>query len=166
MLRCAWVTGCLSLVVACALAACVAPSTGRSTSPSRPVTSSSSDGAGQGIDEATMRRRLEAIPGVRSVELRTVDGFDTGHFQSAALEVGSADRAAAVAVVDRALAIMWQGPRASDKRATAWIPRQGGGSILLANREDVDRRLRGATYEAAMTERYGPWPGRGVPPAR
>lgn len=103
---------------------------------------------------------------MRSVELRTEDGFDTGHYQAASLEVGSSDRAAAIVVVDRALAIMWQGPRDSDKRPSAWIPEAGSGGVVLAGREDVDRRLSGEAYEQAMSERYGPWPGRGGPPAR
>lgn len=163
-----WMTGYLSVLIALGSAGCVAPSTGRTTAPSGSVASSSAARAGgrdQGIDEATMKRRLEAIPGVRSVELRTEDGFDTGHHQLASLEVGSSDRAKAIAVVDRALAIMWQGPRDSDKRPSAWMSEAGSGGVVLAGREDVDRRLYGETYEQAMTERYGPWPGRGVPPA-
>lgn len=157
-----WVTGVLSVVIASSPAACAWPGAavsgpGREGSATPKVASSRT---GQGIDETTVRKRLEALAGVRSVELRTVDGFDTGHYLLANLEVASRDRAAAVRLVDAASALMWRVAQTPDKRVRVLV-RTDTGTFTVADDGDLDPDIR-THYRDAMTRRYGAWPGRGV----
>lgn len=96
---------------------------------------------------------VAALDGVRSVDVRFVEGFGRTNNYGGEIVVEDPDRA--LEVLDRAAAILWQGREG----ALADLLLLGPDNQLLHYTSDLGLRSP-ADYE----ERYGPQPGTGEPP--
>jgi hypothetical protein len=96
---------------------------------------------------------IEALDGVQQVDIRFVEGFARTNNYGGELTVTDPDRA--LELLDRAIAILWQGREG----ALADLLVLGPDRQLLHYTSDLGLR-KPADYE----ERYGPQPGTGEPP--
>ena len=106
------------------------------------------------VPDEDLYAAIAALDGVRKVEIRYVEGFARTNNYGGELTVDDPSRA--MELLDRAVAILWQGRPG----ALADLLVLGPDRQLLHYTSDLGLRTR-ADYE----ERYGPQPGTGEPPA-
>lgn len=106
------------------------------------------------VPDAQLYSRIMRIPGVVGAELRWTNGFDSPNGYGGTID---GERTAnAAMILDRALAILWQGRPGADLGAIEVISK---GDLAVFPSEF------GLKGQADYAARYGPQPGTGVPPA-
>lgn len=112
------------------------------------------DGGGyEPVPDDELYAEIAALDGVQEVDIRFVEGFGRTNNYGGELTVADPDRA--LELLDRAIAILWQGREG----ALADLLVLGPDRQLLHYPSDLGLR-KPADYE----ERYGPQPGTGEPP--
>lgn len=105
------------------------------------------------VPDGDLFAQVAQVPGVTQVHLTGYDGEPQGTGYNGQIVIdGSADP---VAVLDRVLAILWQG-----------MPDANYDSVRVLKDTSPTRASDvGLTRHAEFEERYGPQPGTGVPPS-